>query len=68
MPILFTLFFGMLFGGSEEEQTNSLPILGILSKDSPSIVVEALYNTLQSSGVLQPTFCSHLEEGKKPAL
>jgi ABC-2 type transport system permease protein len=53
MPILFTAFFGMLFGGSGTQGDSRLPV-GLVNRDPSSSVGPALFTLLEASDSVRP--------------
>jgi ABC-2 type transport system permease protein len=64
MPILFTAFFGLLFGGSGEDGDRRLPV-GVVNHDPSSCVGPTLVELLQTSGAVRPVMLD--EEAAKGA-
>jgi len=53
MPILFTLFFGLVFGGSGGEKDPRLPV-GFVDRDSGSFASAGLRRLLEGSDTIRP--------------
>jgi ABC-2 type transport system permease protein len=60
MPILFTLFFGLIFAPGEGEGDPRLPV-GFVSQDPPGILVANLENLLAASDVVRPVGLTEAE-------
>ncbi len=53
MPILFTAFFGLLFGGSGKAADPRLPV-GVINNDPSSCIGPTLVELLETSGAVRP--------------
>jgi ABC-2 type transport system permease protein len=53
MPILFTAFFGMLFGGSGTAGDSRLPV-GLVNRDPSSCIGPTLFTLLEASDSVRP--------------
>jgi ABC-2 type transport system permease protein len=60
MPILFTAFFGMLFGGSGKAGDSRLPI-GLVNHDPSSPVGPTLFTLLEASDSVRPVMLDEKE-------
>jgi len=66
MPIVFTLFFGFIFGGSGGEEDPRLPV-GFLDQDGGSVLSAHLLDLLSASDAIRPVVLedASLDEAEK---